>query len=114
MKDLKNYRYHKDSRYPEAKKYRDEAEGSMKRDYDKLFTAGQTAQLEKLKVNEYKDDWNNMSQQEISELIDEEYDEVFHEMKKDTTDYKLLRLECADLKNALDFMICLCDKEIKK
>ena len=82
------------------------------RDYKSLLEAGNKAQMEKLEQNGHKKDWKDMSQQEISELIDEEYDEVFSEMSLNPTNYKLLRLECGDLKNALDFMICLCDKEI--
>ena len=86
----------------------------MNRDIDALLKAGNQAQREKLEENGHKKDWKDMSFDEICGLIDEEYDEVFNEMGLCNTDYKLLRLECADLKNGLDFMICLCDKELSK
>ena len=86
----------------------------MKRDYDALLKAGNQAQLEKLKQNEHKSGFDVMTQQEISELIDEEFDELTIEMNKQITDFKLMRHEAADLKNACNFMIILCDKELNK
>ncbi len=85
----------------------------MKRDYTPLLKAGNAAQIEKLEMNGHKDDWKDMSFYEIRELIHEEFREVYDEMTGGCTDFKDLRLECADLKNACNFMICLCDKELK-
>ena len=84
------------------------------RDIDALFTAGNKAQSEKLVENGHKDSWDSMSFNEIFKLIDEEYAEIIDEMGADEIDYKLLRLECADLANACHFMIGLCDKELGK
>ena len=86
----------------------------MKRDVNALLKAGNQAQREKLEQNGHKDDWKDMTFNEIAALIDEEYDEVFNEMSIINTEWSHLRHECADLKNALDFMICLCDKELNK
>lgn len=83
------------------------------RDIEALLKAGNQAQREKLEENGYKESWQDMTFQEIANLIDEEYDEVFVEMGICDTDYRLLRRECADLKNSLNFMICLCDKELE-
>jgi len=82
------------------------------RDIDALFTAGNKAQSEKLKENGHKDDWENMSFTAASNGLYEEMQEVTEEVIKRNPDYKLLRLECADLANACHFMIGLCDKEL--
>ena len=84
------------------------------RDYNTLLKSGNNAQMEKLKINDHKCDWNDMDFDEIAHLIYEESEEVREELIKRYPDYELLRLECADLKNVLNFMICLCDKEIKE
>ncbi len=56
----------------------------------------------------------NMDFDSMAHLIYEESEEVNDELIKRYPDFELLRLECADLKNALNFMICLCDRELSK
>ena len=104
--------HRKDARIDMAKKYRDIAEREQHRDIETLFKSGNNAQREKLLKYSYKDDWNKMSFDEISSLIYEESEEVHEEIIKRKPDYMLLRHECADLMNSLNFMICLCDKHL--
>jgi len=82
------------------------------RNIDELLQIGNQAQREKLKENQYKKNWEDMSQQELAELLDEEYDEVFEELTHDITDYKALKYECADLANACHMMILHCEREM--
>ena len=121
MKDIKNYRYHKDSRYPEAKKYRDEAEGNMKRDIDALLKSGNKAQREKLEENGHKDDFNNTDIFHEFKRLEDEAEELYVEMFNIDTgealpvvDYKKVRREFADVANRAHLGILACDKEIKK
>lgn len=80
------------------------------RNYDKLLDAGNNAQLIKLRRDHHKKDWNDMSFDEMNSLIYEEYEELHDELITRTPDYNLIKFECADLMNALNFMVCHCDK----
>ena len=84
------------------------------RNYRKLLKTGNRAQRKKLKENQHKKNWEEMSQQELAELLDEEYNEVFNELTHDITDYKALKYECADLANACHMMILFCERELNK
>ena len=84
------------------------------RDIDELLQIGNQAQREKLEENQHKKNWEDMSQQELAELLDEEYDEVFEELTHDVTDYDDLKYECADLANACHMMILFCERELNK
>jgi len=84
------------------------------RDYKSLLESGNKAQMEKLLENGFKQDWQDMDFDDIAGLIYEESEEVHEELIKRNPDYKLLKYECADLMNGLNFMIMLCDKELEK
>ena len=84
------------------------------RDYKKLLESGNKAQMEKLLENGFKQDWQDMDFDSMVHLIYEESEEVHEELIKRNPDYKLLKYECADLMNGLNFMIMLCDKELEK
>lgn len=82
------------------------------RDYDSLFEAGTAAQLEKLRENEHKTGWENLSLKEIWDIIYEEYNELEAELIAPEWDYKKIRREAADLANGCHFLILKCNKEM--
>lgn len=84
------------------------------RNYKKLLIAGNTAQLEKLKENQHKPNWENLGFKEIWDLIDEEYHELEKELIAREWNYGKMRREAADLANGCHFLISKCEKELKR
>lgn len=98
-----------------------------KRNYDELLTAGNKAQLEKLKDNEHKEGFNNIDLYYANERLSEEVEELEKELYniailegttqyfcKKKLNYKKIRHEAADVANFAHMIILACDKEIKK
>lgn len=87
-------------------------------DYKELFTAGNKAQLEKLKENENKSGWNkNIPIRYFFEKIKDELEELkeaFFEIDEDDLQcwYKNIRGEAADIANYAQMIILKCDKKI--
>ena len=93
------------------------------RDYRKLLRAGNKAQLEKLKQNTHKNDFDNLGlhyiyyrmEQELKELQVELFAEDGRTPKTyNEIDFAATRLEFADNSNFSDMGILACDKEIAK
>lgn len=97
----------------------------MKRDYDELLSAGQKAQLEKLKENDHKSGFDEIDIPQSFHRIKDEYielgEELFYEkqgcsffeykFKKDI-DFEAVRKEAADVANFAYMIILQCDKEL--
>jgi hypothetical protein len=78
----------------------------------KMLTGGIKAQWERL--NDPKNAIKGKFTEDIGDAVDnieEEYEELFDELNINF-DYKRIREEAADLKNYLDNLIMICDKEI--
>jgi len=85
------------------------------RDYTELQNAGNKAGLEKLKMNEHKDGFDNIDMNYAYGRILEECTELGIEMNKsywEYGDYEAIRHEAADVRNFCDMIILKCDKEI--
>lgn len=85
------------------------------RDYEKLLKAGANAQLEKLKANDHKQGWDDISFEEafnglvdeVKELRDAFGDKPTAETYKDGI--KAIRHEAADIANYAHMIIYRCD-----
>jgi len=88
----------------------------MKRDYEALFKAGNTAQLEKLKENEDKPGWDNITFVTTFTGLLEEVKELIAEVKGDISDegYEKIRREAADVANFAHMIILRCDVILDK
>lgn len=87
------------------------------RDYEKLLNAGNKAQLEKLKMNEHKDGFDNIDIDDAFEKIGCEYKELAFEFVKKITDkeeYDKIRHEAADIANFAHMIILACDKKLQE
>ncbi len=81
-----------------------------KRNYEKLLKAGNQAQLVKLKMNEEKGGWNNLSFGQLFVMLQEELNELEKEIDNHHQDTDLIRLEAADIANYAHMIIQKCDK----
>jgi len=84
------------------------------RDYNKLLEAGNKAQLEKLKENEHKEDWESMPFEYKCIRLHEEHHEFTDELIAINRDYAKIRHEAADIANFAHMIILACDKEINQ
>ena len=91
----------------------------MSRDVLSLLESGNKAQLEKLKENHHKDNWENMSFEELYDFLHAEEVELYNEVCTpegewiDKPDYSKIRKEAADVANFAHMIIQFCDKQIK-
>lgn len=88
------------------------------KDYDDLFKAGNTAQLEKLKKNEHKKGYNKIDLFYACDRIEEErselFDVLFNFRQTDIEKAKRAREEFADIANFAHMGIYACDNIISK
>lgn len=86
------------------------------RNYDELLSAGNAAQIEKLRQNEHKKGFDDL---EIGYIVKRLYDEFIETFEafieySTTGDAEKLRHEFADVSNFSDMGILACDRIIKK
>lgn len=85
------------------------------RDYDILLSAGNAAQLEKLKKNEHKRGFDNIDLDYAWYRIQEEIEELREEMDAPIwRDLKAIMAEAADVANFAHMIILKCDQELNK
>lgn len=78
------------------------------RDYEGLLRAGNQAQLEKLKENSYKKNWDDMNGWYAIGRMNEEIRELAEAYAR--RDYREARREAADVANFAHMVVVLCDK----
>ena len=86
------------------------------RDYDTLTAAGIKAQFEKLRENEHKTDWKDLSFEYLfNRVVDEvkELREAFEEPEVNEAGFKAIRNEAADVANFAHMIILKCDQKMK-
>jgi len=91
------------------------------RKYRKLLKAGNKAQLEKLKMNKHKDDFDNLDIYYVFKRMEEELEELRNELfTKDghrkpyyRIEFLKARHEFSDNANFAHMGILTCDKELK-
>jgi len=93
----------------------------MKRNYKAFFKAGTKAQLEKLKMNEHKEDITSLDlfyifkrmEEELEELREELFDKDGNRKPYYTINFLAARHEFADNSNFGHMGISTCNKELK-
>lgn len=83
--------------------------------YEKLFKAGNAAQLEKLKENDHKSGFMNVDLWFAFNALSKERDELLIALLTNHTKYKLknVRCEAADIANFAHMIILQCDKRLE-
>lgn len=92
------------------------------RDYDKLLQAGNKAQMEKLKIHDNKDGFDDIDiyylyyriKAEVEELKGELFANYGKQKLSCMIDHRATRHEFADIANFAHMGILACDKEINK
>jgi hypothetical protein len=85
----------------------------MPRNYDELISAGNKAQLEKLKIHKDKPgNFEDIDLKWANKRIGDELWELSNEVHAEKTDYCKIRHEAADIANFAHMIILRCDKEI--
>jgi hypothetical protein len=87
---------------------------SDNRDYNALLSAGNIAQIEKLKENDHKESFDNIPLWEAYYLLRDEIEELDFEIDNKNKDYSKIRHEAADVANFAHMIILKCDREINK
>ncbi len=86
-----------------------------KRDYEALLEAGNKAQLEKLRENEHKDGFDDISIAYVMDRIEDEHMELEHAFDNvGDLGWESVRHEAADIANFAHMIILKCNKLIEE